>query len=219
MDARLQNIGNAGEIVAVNATASAFPPVTAAAVPAGWSSGRGIVPGIIVDLGAAGAASITDALLYAAFLETGVVADTTFTTATTDICTAAGHGLITGDGPIRVSSSGTLPAGLVAATDYYVIWVSANTFKLATSRANAFAGTAVDITDTGSGTHTLSDTSSTKSVKWRRWGIIASAPTLSLREGVAQPADHDPRVVAYGVTWTGTAANAVRAAICARGPA
>jgi hypothetical protein len=42
------------------------------------------------------------------------------------------------------------------ATDYYVIKVSDTTFKLATSYANAIAGTAINITSTGTGTHTIS---------------------------------------------------------------
>lgn len=91
-----------------------------------------------------------------------VVADDTFTAAATDICTAVAHGLQTGDGPIRLTTTGTLPAGLALATDYYVIKIDADTFKLATSLANAYAGTAVDITDAGTGTHTLSDTASTQ---------------------------------------------------------
>lgn len=84
-----------------------------------------------------------------------------FTFATTDVTVAAdtitetAHGMETGDGPVRVSSSTTLPAGLAAATDYWVIRVDANTFKLATSRANALAGTAIDLTSQGTGTHTL----------------------------------------------------------------
>lgn len=212
---RLQNIPAAGEVVAINAVASAFPPVLAAAVPSGWSDGRGVVPSLVVDLSAAGDASITDVLLFGAFPETGVIADTTFTASGATL-TDATHGLVTGDGPVRVSSSGTLPAGLTAGTDYWLIYLSANTYSLATSRANAFAGTAVTTTDAGTGTHTLSDTASTQSVKWRQLGTLSSAPTISLRRGLAVEVDHDPRVIAYGVTWTGTAANAVRAAICAR---
>jgi polygalacturonase len=82
-----------------------------------------------------------------------------FTAATTDILTATNvlgsptttH-METGDGPIRLSSTGTLPAGLAAATDYYWIKVTTSTGKLATSYANAIAGTpVVDVTDTGTG--------------------------------------------------------------------
>jgi hypothetical protein len=45
---------------------------------------------------------------------------------------------------------------LALATDYYVIRLSDTTFSLATSYTNAVAGTAIDITSTGTGTHTIS---------------------------------------------------------------
>lgn len=78
-----------------------------------------------------------------------------FTAATSDICTKTAHGMKTGL-KVQVSNSGgALPAGLAALTDYWVIYLSANTFSLASSLANAIAGTAVDITDTGTGTHTV----------------------------------------------------------------
>jgi hypothetical protein len=78
-----------------------------------------------------------------------------FTAAANNICTSTAHGLLTGDGPFLASSTGTLPGGVTASTPYWVIWLSADTFSLATTPANAQAGTAVDVTDTGSGTHTL----------------------------------------------------------------
>jgi hypothetical protein len=56
---------------------------------------------------------------------------------------------------VQVSSTTTLPAGLSAATNYFVIKVTDLTCKLATSYANAVAGTAIDITDAGTGTHTI----------------------------------------------------------------
>ena len=56
---------------------------------------------------------------------------------------------------VQVSTTTTLPAGLAAATDYYVIKVTDTTAKLATSYANAVAGTAINITDAGTGTHTI----------------------------------------------------------------
>jgi hypothetical protein len=60
----------------------------------------------------------------------------------------------------QVSTDDTLPAGLAALTDYFVILVDANTIKLATSLVNANAGTAVDITDAGASgaTHTFTAT-------------------------------------------------------------
>lgn len=60
------------------------------------------------------------------------------------------HGWVTGD---RVYITGSdLPAGLTTGTEYYIIKVDANIYKLATTLANAVAGTAVDLTDFGSGT-------------------------------------------------------------------
>jgi hypothetical protein len=46
--------------------------------------------------------------------------------------------------------------GLLPATDYFLIRLSDTTYSLATSYANAIAGTAIDITTTGTGTHTMS---------------------------------------------------------------
>ena len=57
---------------------------------------------------------------------------------------------------VRLTTTTTLPAGLATATDYYVIKVTDSTFQLATSYANAIAGTAINITDAGTGTHTMS---------------------------------------------------------------
>lgn len=56
---------------------------------------------------------------------------------------------------VRLTTTTTLPAGLALATDYYVIKVSDTTFELASSYANAVAGTQIDITDAGTGTHTV----------------------------------------------------------------
>lgn len=72
----------------------------------------------------------------------------------TDVCTAASTILTTTGTEVVLSSTTTLPAGLSTSTTYYMIYQSSTTFKLATSLANALAGTAIDITDTGTGTHT-----------------------------------------------------------------
>jgi hypothetical protein len=75
----------------------------------------------------------------------------------TDALTITAHGLNTGDGACNALNigGGALPSPLVAATSYWVIRVDANTIKLATSQANALAGTAIDITTTGSGTNQI----------------------------------------------------------------
>ena len=65
------------------------------------------------------------------------------------------HGLLTGD-KVRLTTSGVLPAGLALLTDYYVIRVDANNFKLASSAYNAEWNKPVDITAAaGGGTHNV----------------------------------------------------------------
>jgi hypothetical protein len=82
----------------------------------------------------------------------------TFTaSAGTDILTVA-RAYYTGD-LVRLTSTGSLPSatggGLAEDTDYYVIYVSSTKICLARTLALALAGTAIDITGAGSGTHTI----------------------------------------------------------------
>lgn len=82
-----------------------------------------------------------------------------FTAAITDILTKAAHGFYTGL-KVQFTTTTTLPAGLSLATDYFVIRLDANTFKVTATLAQAVAGTdIIDITDTGTGTHTVTPTS------------------------------------------------------------
>lgn len=63
----------------------------------------------------------------------------------------------TGDGVRLTNSGGALPAGLSAGVTYYIIEIptgSRTVFQLATSVANAQAGTAINFTSNGTGTHT-----------------------------------------------------------------
>lgn len=79
----------------------------------------------------------------------------TFTAdASTDICTHSNINLMPYT-RVQLTTTTTLPAGLSLATDYYVIKVTDTTCKFATSYANAVAGTAINITDAGTGTHTI----------------------------------------------------------------
>lgn len=80
--------------------------------------------------------------------------DANVNTGSEEITVASNDVLHTGQ-KVTLSTSGVLPTGL-SAGDYYVIRVSATAIKLATSQANAIAGTAVNITAAaGGGTHTL----------------------------------------------------------------
>lgn len=86
-----------------------------------------------------------------------VAPSSTFTAnAGTDIITCASTILAITGVEVELSTTDTLPAGLSTSTRYYLIYQTDSTFKLASSLANALAGTAIDITDTGTGTHTLS---------------------------------------------------------------
>lgn len=121
-----------------------------------------VVPGETISI------SSTDSTENTNYGSTGVLAATTvagfsnFDFVDGDVDTAAdtitetAHGYVTGV-RVTLSTTGTLPTGLSPTTTYYTIRVDADTLKLATSYANAVAGTAADITAaSGGGTHTLS---------------------------------------------------------------
>lgn len=79
----------------------------------------------------------------------------------TDTLTLTAHSYVTGDGPIQGTTTGTLPGGMELATDYWAIRVDANSIRLAARFLDAMNGVPIDITDTGTGTHTLVDTEDT----------------------------------------------------------
>lgn len=80
----------------------------------------------------------------------GAKPQATFTAATSDIITSNGHGLSQGD-CVQFTTTTTLPAGLSLVTNYYVIEPTTNTFKVSAT----LDGPTVDITDTGTGTHSF----------------------------------------------------------------
>jgi len=55
---------------------------------------------------------------------------------------------------VRFTTTGTLPTGLSLATDYYLTNVNGFGFEVASSKANAIAGTNIEFSG-GSGTHTV----------------------------------------------------------------
>jgi hypothetical protein len=62
-----------------------------------------------------------------------------------------GHHLTTGARVRIASDGGTVPGGLAAGTDYFLIRANADTLRFATSLANAEAGTGIVLTDAGTG--------------------------------------------------------------------
>lgn len=103
----------------------------------------------------------------------------------TDTLTATAHGLSDGD-IIKLTSTGTLPGGLLTTRDYYVINSAANTLKVSLSQG----GSAVDITSAGSGTISLYELSQ------------PAVETLALWQG---PASSAMFAAAGGAMWGVTA--------------
>lgn len=121
-----------------------------------------VVPGILKLVDVIGFYRVTSVTTATAQATTNTLGfgDTFSADDTTDICTYTSttnipSNILTGT-RVRLTTTTTLPAGLALATDYYVIRLSDTTFKLATTYANAVAGTAINITSTGTGTHTIS---------------------------------------------------------------
>lgn len=81
----------------------------------------------------------------------------TAVTVGTDTLTSVSHVFSTGD-RVKINSTGAVPGGLIAGTTYFVIDVDSDNFKLAATASDAAGGTAVNITDTGSGTITVAHT-------------------------------------------------------------
>ena len=61
----------------------------------------------------------------------------------------------TGDGPVRLETTGVAPGGLAVATDYWLIVVDANTVQLAATFLDAIDLVEVAIADAGSGPGTI----------------------------------------------------------------
>jgi len=129
---------------------------------AAQSAAATVVPGILKLVDVIGFYRVTSVTTTTAQATTNTLgfADTFSADAGTDICTYTSTANIPSNilvgTRVRFTTTTTLPAPLALATDYYVIKVTDSTFKVATSYANAIAGTAINITDAGTGTHTIS---------------------------------------------------------------
>lgn len=109
-------------------------------VPTGWikANGGAISRTVYADLFKA---LVTDA---------GFTSKTfSVTIASPAVVTSTAHNLFSGD-RIRLSSSGTLPSGLVSSTDYFVERIDANSFYI-----TDVAGIRINTTGSQSGTHTF----------------------------------------------------------------
>lgn len=93
----------------------------------------------------------------------------TITIASPAVLTLTAHGRQTGQ-RVYLTTTGSLPTGLSVNTVYYAIRIDANTLNLATSQANALAGTAINTSGSQSGTHTLNVT----------WGLGDGSTTFNV---------------------------------------
>lgn len=104
----------------------------------------GVLPG--------GLALLTDYFIYKKTIAAITFIDGDVTPAA-DTITETAHGFVVDDGPFQFTTTGTLPAGLALATDYWIESVpTANTFTVSLTQG----GAVVDITAAaGGGTHTF----------------------------------------------------------------
>ena len=146
--------GNSGDLLSSGGHAANPSWVLASPVPAGATipySGLSAPSGFLLCDGSA-ISRATYATLYG--IITISKGNCTISQANPGVVTLNGHGLITGD-CIELTTTGTLPTGLSVNTNYYVIYLNANTFNLASTLALAIAGTGLQTTSAGAGTHTL----------------------------------------------------------------
>jgi len=86
---------------------------------------------------------------------------------TDDTISISEHGLSTGDAVYYENKGGTTIAGLADNTSYYAIVIGNTSIKLATTAANATAGTAINLTGYGNNAQTLTQGA---------WGINGANP-------------------------------------------
>lgn len=112
----------------------------------GWVNPGGSLP----SLQSAGGS--LDVLKYSVAAYNSAVV--TISIATPGVVAFANHGFQLGQ-QVQITTTGALPTGLTASTTYYVVSIDANSFSLATSLANAAAGTKIATSGSQSGIHTL----------------------------------------------------------------
>lgn len=116
--------------------------------------GRGIASSAIDDTSIAAAANACDVRITAPSFSDIFTVSTTTNTSNLVLTFSQPIPIDTGDG-VKVSSTATLPSPLVAGMTYYAIKVTDTSYQLAATLANAYAGTAINLTSAGTGQHTL----------------------------------------------------------------
>ena len=180
--------GNDGTLVCTRVESG---PVTATTVNNSNDSGAGSITNGTIVAGVAGKISVGN-----------------------DTISVTSHGLLTGT-KLQVTTTGSRPGGISGGTDYFVVVVDANTFKLSDTLAHAQAGTnIIDITSIGSGTQTFTPTSlagatgqlqgSFDGTNWYNDGSSQNITSTGVQTYVAN-SGNTPVYKYYQVTFTITA--------------
>jgi len=162
-----------------------------------------------IDVGSAGLDSISCMAIVDVDTPAAVVVPSADINFTTDIFTKTAHGLTTGVKG-QFTTSGALPTGISAATDYFIIYLTANTFQVATSLALAQAGTAVNMSDAGTGDQTFTPTAlAGGTIKFQQsndnstWVDLGSATNITVDANLYIEKDRPTsKYVRVGITLT-----------------
>jgi hypothetical protein len=145
----------------INVSGTGFVDAQALYTSSGAATAAEIHNGLVTQLNLVAGKTFTAAFAASVIAPFTFTADHTTSSGAT--FTHAAHGLTLGEGAFRgTNSGGGLPAGFPAVTDLFAIPLTADTFKLATSLANALAGTAIVLTGDGTGTQTLTANAAVK---------------------------------------------------------
>jgi len=104
----------------------------------------------------------------------------------------------------QFTTSNTLPTGISLATDYWAILVdlTTGTYKFATSLNNAIAGTAIDITTTGTGNQTFTPVAlAGGAIAFQRTNVQTTTGALSTTAGDWADIDTETAVTADATVW------------------
>ena len=122
------------------------------------------------------------------------------------VITSVSHGM---SGAIQLSTTGTLPTPLVPDTNYYIVGATTNSFNLSLTDG----GTAIATTSAGSGTHSISKTSSIalsdlaletgENVSGSNFAMAIDGPRFKYRAMLSQTGTAAPTIVSESINTTG----------------
>lgn len=122
---------------------------------------------------------------------------------TTGEITSTAHGLLTGDGPMVVTSDDTVPTGFEIGG--YVVKVSDDVFQLAATRAESLLVSPTPILPTDSGVGTVSvtgDADDAERVHYHSMGLLTDPIELTADRAYTRRCSHRPGVICYALVGT-----------------